>query len=105
MGSSSSRSSGSAASARRQFHPLLQPIGQAADRRLADVLDFQEVDDLLHRLAVFDLFALACPTRWPARTARLHVRQPPGHHVVEYDIPSNSAMFWKVRAMPCRATW
>ena len=30
-----------------EFDPLLQAVGQGADRRLADMLDLEEVDDLL----------------------------------------------------------
>ncbi len=30
-----------------ELYPLLQAVGQAADRRLSDVLDFEEIDDPL----------------------------------------------------------
>jgi hypothetical protein len=44
-----------------QFHPLLQAIGQAAHRRLADRLDLEEIDDLLRLLPVLHLFRCALP--------------------------------------------
>jgi hypothetical protein len=42
-----------------QLDALLQAVGQAADRRLADGLDFQELDDLLDLDAVRDLLRAA----------------------------------------------
>jgi hypothetical protein len=41
-----------------ELDALLQAVGQAPDRRLADVLDLEEVDDLLDLLAVLQLLAL-----------------------------------------------
>ena len=40
-----------------ELDALLQSVGQPPDRRLADVLDLEEVDDLLDRGAVLDLLA------------------------------------------------
>src|SRR5437870_4546100 len=40
-----------------QLDALLQAVGQPPDRRLADMLDLEEVDDLLDRLAVSELLA------------------------------------------------
>ena len=45
-----------------EFDALLQTVGQLADRRAADVLDLQEVDDLLDRLG-----GARSPRRAPAR--------------------------------------
>ena len=58
----------------RQFHALAQAIGQRARRRLADVLDLQEVDDLLDLAAMreFLLLRAAEPVEHPAQEARLH---------------------------------
>src|SRR5690606_8656710 len=68
----------------RQFDPLFQTIWQPAHRRLADVLDFQKVDDLLDLLTVFDLFALgATPPQGLAPDRRLHHVQAPGHDIVQ----------------------
>ena len=38
-----------------EFDALLQAVGQLADRRLADRLDLQKIDDLLAELAMLDL--------------------------------------------------
>ena len=56
-GSSSSRSLGCAHSA-RQLHHLAHAVGQAGDALLAIVGEVEEVDDLLHRVAVAQLLAL-----------------------------------------------
>ena len=54
-----------------ELDALLQAVGQLADRRLADVLDLQEVDDALDRLAMPDLLALRrAPVHAPAPAAR-----------------------------------
>ena len=71
-----------------QLHPFLQAIGQAAHRRLADRLDFKEVDDLLHDLPVLDLFplGLALPDRL-RQQARFHLPDAARHDVVEHGHP------------------
>ena len=67
-------------------------------------LDLEEVDDALDHLAVLDLLARgrADPQRLPEQLLSCRLR--PGHDVVEDGHAVNSAMFWKVRAMPCSAT-
>ena len=59
-------------------------LGQLADRRLADVLDLEEVDDSLDRLAVLDFLALrrSDVERLPEQ-AGLHAQIAAGHDVVE----------------------
>ena len=83
---------------------LLQAVGQLADRRAADVLDFEEVDDLLDLLAVLDLF-VAAPARATA-SARTgcasSCTERPAMMLSSVDMPLNRATFWKVRAMPWR---
>src|SRR5208337_1918176 len=67
-----------------ELDPLLQAIGQGADRRLADVLDLEEVDDLLARLTMLDLLVERRPEaeRLPDEPA-LHLEVASGHDVVE----------------------
>ena len=58
-GSSSSRSFGSVASARRQLDDLAHAVGQAADALARDNgLKIEEVDHLLHGLAMAVFLAL-----------------------------------------------
>ena len=45
----------------REFDPLLQAVGELAHRHLADRLDLQEVDDLLHDTAMRDLLGQLGP--------------------------------------------
>ena len=68
-----------------EFHALLQAIGQAPDRRLADMLDLEEVDDFLDLLAVLQFLA---PGRTPIQRLlqeiAFHLQVAPGHQVVEH---------------------
>ena len=69
----------------RQFHALLQPVRQASDRRLADVFDLQEVDDVLDLLAVLDLFFLVgTPVKRLGQQRAVHLQVAAGHDVVEH---------------------
>ena len=68
-----------------ELDALLQAVGQLADRRLADVLDLEEVDDLLDRLAMRGSPRAA---RGPSRSAcarrpRRILQVAAGHDVVE----------------------
>src|SRR2546425_12801775 len=68
-----------------QLDAVLQAGGQPPDRRLADMLDLEEVDDLLDRLAVSELLALRRPH--PQRLLQevaAHLQVAPGHDVVEH---------------------
>ena len=68
-----------------QFDALLQAIGQAADGRLADILNFKEVDDFFDFFAVLRLFPLrATPPDRLTEQARFHHRQAAGHDVVQH---------------------
>src|SRR5690606_7032261 len=60
-------------------------VGQAADRRLAPGLDFQEIDDVLHPLAVGDFLAFgrAQPQRL-GQHAGLHAQVAARHDVVQH---------------------
>ena len=62
-----------------ELDALLQAIGQLADRRAADVLDFEEVDDLLDLLAMLDLFAerRPMPQHLPEQAALHHAPSAP----------------------------
>src|SRR5882724_11444081 len=67
-----------------QLHPLLQPVGQAACRRLANGLYLEKVDDALHGRPVLELLA---PRRSPVHRVEeevpTHLEQAPRHNVVE----------------------
>jgi hypothetical protein len=67
-----------------ELDPLLQAVGKLADRRLADGLDLQEVDDLLDLAPVLDLLAQggSVPHELPEEAAA-HLQRPAGHDVVE----------------------
>ncbi len=69
----------------RQLHALLQAVRQAPHRRLADGLDLEEVDDLLHLVAVRDLLA---PRRAPPQRLRdqpvRNCSVAAGHDVVQH---------------------
>src|SRR5471032_1743697 len=71
-----------------QLHALLQAVGQTSHRRLADRLDFQEVDDFLGLDAVRDFLA---PGRSPVQRlhqeVRFHLQVAAGHDVVQYCHP------------------
>ena len=87
----------------RELDALLQAVGQPPDRRLADVLDLEEVDDLLDLPAVRELLAPRRPE--PERLLEevaFILRLRPVMMLSSTVMPLNSAMFWKVRAMPCR---
>src|SRR5882724_881761 len=68
-----------------QLHPLLQPVGQAACRRLANGLNLEKVDDALHGRPVLELLA---PRRSPIHRVEeevpTHLEQAPRHDVVEH---------------------
>src|SRR5215475_16013576 len=68
-----------------ELDALLQPVRQAAGRRLADRLDLEEVDDPLDEGAVLELLA---PGRAPVerleQEAAAHLQESPGHDVVEH---------------------
>src|SRR5207248_10212145 len=67
-----------------KFYPLLQTIGQLANRGFSDRLDFEEVDDLLHHLAVLDLLLQRGPPLDRLREqAVAHLQSAPRHDVVE----------------------
>ncbi len=85
-----------------ELDALLQAVGQLADRRLADVLDLEEVDDLLDHLAVRGSPRSA---PGPSRSAcqsmpRCIFSVRPVMMLSSVDMPLNRATFWKVRAMP-----
>src|SRR5712671_6059014 len=67
-----------------ELDPLLQAVRQAPDRRLADLGNLQEVDDLLHLAPVLDLLgqrgaeANELPEKPP-----MHLEGPARHDVVE----------------------
>src|SRR5882724_2178220 len=69
----------------RQLHPLLQAIGKPPGGRLADGLDLEEVDDLLHEAPVLELLAAGRPpVQRLQQEGPVHLEQPPGHDVVEH---------------------
>ena len=85
IGSSSSSRRRLGGERARELDALLQAVRQAADRRLADVLDLEEVDDLL------DLVRGArSPRAARGRVQRLlkkvalHLQVAAGHDVVEH---------------------
>jgi hypothetical protein len=79
----------------------LQAVGQAADGSLADGLDFKEVDDFFDLDAVGDFFAPRRPQyRACMRKLDFILRLRPVMMLSSTVMPLNSAMFWKVRAMP-----
>src|SRR5215204_6327196 len=67
-----------------ELHPLLQAIGQLADRDFSDVRYLQEVDDVFDAPAVLDLFAQrrAVADELPEE-APAHLERASGHDVVE----------------------
>ena len=69
-----------------ELDALLQAVGQPPDRRLADVLDLEEVDDLLDRAPVLELLALRRRRSSSAccRIVAAHLQVAPGHDVVEH---------------------
>ena len=88
-----------------QVDPLLQPVGQAPHRAVAQVLDLQEVDDLvLHLLPERDLLA-PCPggERHGGEDASAEAAWAPSFTLSRTVIPSKRATFWKVRARPSAA--
>jgi hypothetical protein len=71
------------------------------DRRLADVLDLEEVDDLLDLEPVLDLLVARRPDiEHLPEEVLVHLQRPPDMMLSSVDMPLNSATFWKVRAMP-----
>ena len=84
IGSSSSRSSGSHRERPAELDPLLHAVGQPADRRVADRLDLEEIDDLLDERAVLELLALgAAEIDRLLEEGRAHLEDAAGHQVVE----------------------
>src|SRR5450830_781428 len=69
----------------RQLDALLQAVRQAPYRRLADVLDLEEVNYLFDFVAMLDFFiaCLAPPDRIGEK-AGMHLGITPGHDVVEH---------------------
>ena len=108
IGSSSSRSSRLGGERAGELDALLQAVGQPPDRRLADVLDLEEVDDLLDLAPVLELLALrrADPQRLLEEVACCIFRLRPVMMLSSTLMPLKRAMFWKVRAMPiAAASW
>ena len=67
-----------------ELDTLLQAIGQPADLHAANILNFEEVDDLLDEFAVLHLLAQRRPvTQQLPEEAALHLQRAPGHDVVE----------------------
>jgi hypothetical protein len=84
-----------------QLDPLLQPVGQLAHRRLADMLDLEEIDDLLDLEPVLDLLVARRADRSTCQKKFLCIFSVrPDMMLSSVDMPLNSATFWKVRAMP-----
>src|SRR5574343_1176638 len=68
-----------------QVHALLQAVGQAAHRRLAEGLDLEEIDDVLDELAVRALLAFGgAPADGLLEDVRLHLEVAPRHDVVDH---------------------
>ena len=68
-----------------ELDALLQPVGQARHRRLADVLDLEELDDLLDRCAVLGLLAPGTgQLQRDFQKAGVHAQVAAGHDVVEH---------------------
>src|SRR3954466_3172764 len=69
----------------RELDALLQPVGQPAYRRAPDVLDLEEVDDLLGRTAMLELFALRRPEpQCLLQEVATHLEIAAAHDVVEH---------------------
>src|SRR4051812_17069803 len=67
-----------------EFDALLQAVRKLADRRFADRLDFQKVDDVLDHTPVLDLLPQSRPmTQKLPHQAPAHLQGPTGHDVVE----------------------
>src|SRR6185295_9100140 len=68
-----------------ELDALLQAVGQPSDRRPADMLDLEEVDDFLDCAPVHELFALrrTDPQRLLEDVA-MHLQVAPGHDVVQH---------------------
>ncbi len=67
-----------------ELDPLLQAVGQRADRGLSDMLDLEEIDDLLASPSVLDLLGERRPVaqRLPEEPAP-HLEAAAGHDVFE----------------------
>jgi hypothetical protein len=72
------------ASARPSSTRFCKPVGQLADRRLADGLDLEKVDDVLDDAPMRHLFAQgrAVAQHLPEEV-RAHLERAPGHDVVQ----------------------
>ena len=68
-----------------QLHALLQAVGEGAHGLLADVLDFEKVNDVFDHLAMTDLFFLGkAPVEAAAEHTAFHVNVTSQHQVVEH---------------------
>src|SRR5216684_2645279 len=64
-----------------QLHPLLEPVGQPARRRLANGLDLQEVDDALDGGPVRELLTTGrTPVNGVQQEVSPHLEEPPRHY-------------------------
>ena len=87
-----------------QFDALLQSVGQARHRRLADVLDLEELDDFLDRRAVFGFLAAgAGQLQRDLEEGRVHMQIAAGHDVVQHRHALEQRDVLKGRAMPSLA--
>src|SRR5229473_1801077 len=68
-----------------QLHPLLEPVGQPARRRLANGLDLQEVDDALDGGPVRELLTTGrTPVNGVQQEVSPHLEEPPRHDIVQH---------------------
>jgi hypothetical protein len=85
---------------------LAHAVGQPGDEVVAVLGEIEEIDHLLHRLALRQLGG-APPGRNSSSCHKrvLRWRWRPMSRFCSTVACSNSSMFWKVRAMPRSATW
>ena len=85
IGSSSSKQLRFERQRARQLDPLAQPVGERAGRLLAQILQFEKVDQLLAPLAMRDLLLLRqAPIDEGRQDARFHAHVAAEHDVVEH---------------------
>mmetsp|Transcript_23536 Transcript_23536/g.41576 ORF Transcript_23536/g.41576 Transcript_23536/m.41576 type:complete len:380 (-) Transcript_23536:215-1354(-) len=71
-----------------QLNPLFQPIRQARHRRLANGLNFQEINNLFSDFPVRRLFSLGlAPPQGLRKNPAFHMGQPTRHDVVQHRHP------------------